>query len=590
MIPSVFRTWSIAILCAATPLVGHSAAAQATTHHSELPWQLRPNFRISVGDKELRYALDNGQWRIERKGGGEIVGNVDMTITRTDGTVFKALDSTYDNMNIEETANELGPCRRYVGETKPVDGIDMRNYIDLMKEHPFMLVRSEITNVGDKPLAIAEIRPAVFGSSGAITGVGASADVATRPLRRRGGYPVYDPEGPPSLVLFHDPSGGVVLSLGAFPLDGTPTAFTLEKSGAAWEGAVVCDYGPGYVLQPGDTLKTVPVWLAFFTDAPEDIDRNYGWAVTALPKPQAVEAVPDAWVSVDPGQSEAALLAAVQSWAGAGIDHARVPAVWSGNEGYPYDARALAGRIRDLGMTPGLTVDPLALPGAPEALTVAASDGRRWLNVAAPEGRAFAVDALKKPVDWKYGFFVVAQSDVPDDALRAMGLTRGEADDIAFAVAAEAAPGRPVLPEPAGALGGDMNAWLEAAAATARGRMHGMPAGPLALDTARVKDPSEGLALAISLFGGPVEVRGSAGSAGMKGLFPRSVRQAVALDPEEQAPKLWQITQAGRGGSQVSVVVFPGGGDWTDETLPLQSKGTVRSLTVRDDGRVVSGR
>ncbi len=556
-----------------------AAPVDDTPHPSTLSWDIRGKFSVDFGDMTLVYSIDNAEWTVRHDALGTLINNVGMAITMADGTVVDVVQASRKKMDYQNLSGDLGAYVRYMTDMMPQKGLEVHHHVDVLKERPFVLFQAEIINVTDKPIDIASVTPAIF-EKGGITGLSADTTMCVRHMTRRGGWILYDPEAAPRLALLNDRANKVFFALGIFPSETSGwSSLSLEGGQGKWHGRMQIDYGPAYRIEPGKSLLTPQIFFCFTAPTPSQIDTYYSHALLALQKPKGT--APDAWVTVAADAPPQSLQQAAQAWTGTKVKHALVPATWTGNDGYLYDARNAAAVLKGLKMVPGITVDPLALQGAPEAASVNAG-GRRWLNPVLPEAQEFVKKQMKPLLDWGYGFFIVARSPIPDDALRAVGLSRAHADTLAFQVVSEAVGDLPVMPASAATLGGDANAWLEAAANTSRLSLYGRVAGPVRLDVEKAGSPDEALAMAISFYGGPVELVGGTPSGKLKTLFPRPQTQVNPVDVEQQVPKVWQLRQKQR----MSVVSFPGAGPWTEADLEPGTKGPIHTLRV-EDGKVV---
>jgi hypothetical protein len=550
-----------------------------TPSAANLPWSLRGQYGIAYGDLSLLYSTDNAEWCLVRNKTDVLLDNVGMTITLGDGSVVNVVDFTRGTTDFKDIKDNTGDYRHFWVQMAPRNGLSVLHWVNRNNDKPYLTIASEIKNVSDKPITIREVAPAVLKNKG--LAISPDASVVLRPIVRRGGYVLYDPKSP-QFAVFTDNAKKLMLGIGLLPESPAQGAIAFQKAAAGWQGKIAVDYGPGHVLKPGETLKVEPLMLAFFMPKASDLDIGYAMALSSLPK--SARPAPSAWISAGAGDPAANVLAAAQAWSGSGVKHVLVPAPFSGTKGYPYDAKQMASDLKGLKMTPGIALDPLAVQDAPENLSVAGPDKRRWLNPTLPEARDYAVSQLKPLADWGYDFFVVAPSQIPNEALAAIGLSRAEADALACDIATAAAGDRAVLPAPLATLGNDLNAWLEADAATARLSLHDVAVGPVRIDAAQLGDPSDGLAMAIAMYPGSIELVGTP-SKRAASLFPRPATFAQPVDCAQQAPKLWQAQEKrSRGEATNMVVAFPGAPAWTEADLPAVFKGKLKSLKVEPDG------
>ena len=185
------------------------------------------------------------------------------------------------------------------------------------------------------------------------------------------------------------------------------------------------------------------------------------------------------------------------SWLQAGMRHVLVNESIGGRPSN--DAKALGKigkKLRAMGLISGVRIDPFA------DLT---DDPNKWTMAAA---RAHATTRTKKLVEKGFTFFVLPASRISDEALRAMNLTRAQADTAALAFVTEAAEGRPVLPAPTVSLPPDPAQWRQAADTTYPYEVYGMSTGPVRFSVDQLKSIAPELQTAIQAFPGPIELVG----------------------------------------------------------------------------------
>ncbi len=215
----------------------------------------------------------------------------------------------------------------------------------------------------------------------------------------------------------------------------------------------------------------------------------------------------------------------------------------------------------------GLTVDPLTVTGGDDAWAVTAANGVRYVNPLSPQGKAFAVERMRKVASWGFAFYAVAPSSIPAEVLKKFGVTRFQADALAFAIMNEAAPEALVYPASQATLGADLPSWLEASAATSRYRELDALTGPVRLDAAAVKAMDTPTAAALNFLGGPVEFVG-APTAELKRALSQAPgcehAWASAIDVTSSPPRVWLVqpksSEADAYGA--AIVEFPGTPTW----------------------------
>jgi len=140
-----------------------AAQEEAAPHPSTLPWVIRGQYGITYGDVELKYSIDNAEWTLVKGGKETLIDNVGMALTLADGTAVNFVDFSKNKTNYEDSSDGFGAFRRFWVETAPSHGLVLRHSVYRYKERPFMVLRPEIVNAGDKPVEIRQVSTAVFG-------------------------------------------------------------------------------------------------------------------------------------------------------------------------------------------------------------------------------------------------------------------------------------------------------------------------------------------------------------------------------------------------------------------------------------------
>lgn len=564
-------------LLIALPCLVAFAQDEPTTPLSELPWSLRDHYTITTADKQMyiTYGGDNGEWSLDMKGIGTVLTKVAATITLADGSIIDLRElGVGDTTRFKDTA-ELGPGLKYIVKIAGPTGLEIVHSITYHETHPFYVVRLEVTNNGGEPVEIAKISPIVIGPGG----FGNLSPEMTESPRRFdviGASPVYSKLGDPLFSLFSDPVKNVTLAMGGLPVGRARTGVHMEKYDGRYQGHVTTTFDPAVRVDPGASLSSDPVWIAFTLPKPGDVDMFYAWAHANMPDAKSEE-VPECWVTVPDGDSLADLLQAVNAWNGADVAHALVPGTWEGRPGslegaqpqYPKDMASAASELRQAGVTPGITLDPLAVIDGKDDFSAVSVDGQRWLNPAVEAGKQFGIEQMRKVARWGFGFYVVAPSHIPDEVLKHFNLTRAQANDLAYDMVTEATGDAPVLGASTATLGGNLDDWLLAAASTSRMREYSVVVGPVRLDADTAGDISSEVAAAMAFFGGPIEFVGKPSSSQLKQigtLFPSPRLWPRAIDSGSPAPKLWQVHVLPDQGvsERLTLVSFPGARAHTD--------------------------
>lgn len=538
-LPEGFLRGSAAVFLAAW--VGAAGAGEYD------PWSLRDHYSFSGEGATFSFDVKTAQWKVDVAGVGTVFGDVGAQVLLEDGTEFFLSDVGAVSDEREETSVAPGVGTRFQSVFAPHHGLTVRYAVARFRELPFLLLYMDVENRGDRPIALSALRPAVLlpGGSARVDGGGRGGRT---PLLRRGGFPVLAQKGRGGLVSLDFGTGGSALGLGVVPAGGMDSRVSLSLSGGSWQGHVECRLDPPVRLAPGDRIEADPVWVAFGIDRGALVRQLYAWTLSAMPGPNWRANIPAGWVTAQGGDPAEDLYRAVRRWAGTNVAHALVPAGWEGRPGslegavprYPERMREVASALRELGMKPGLTVDPLLSGGGQRDWTALSEDGTRWLNPSKAEARRHGTARMKKVVGWGFEFLVVAPSAITDEVLRRFNLTRAQADSAAFELAAAAARGLPVLPSSSLVLGGERAPWEEAAEATSWFEAYGLTAGPVQFKVDGLKRMPVELVEAVRAFAGPLELLGEPTSrvrSQLSALFPVPGGAAAGSAPQERQHK-----------------------------------------------------
>ncbi len=544
-------------------------------------WALRDHYTFGEDNGKIYYAVEDAEWTLDMPGLGNVTENVGFRITFADGTNWEASALGKAESVRKTFSDELGNGTTFTSQFPAKDGVVVCHSMSIYKDRPFILVRIVVGNVGDKPIEIKKLCPVVLGPSG-IGKLSADSQTASRRLKSRGGHAVFDKAAPPVLTILDDIAHKFCLSFGVVPGGIATSSADLARGADCWQGEVTCAYSPSIRIDPGQKLPSDPAWLTYRTAIPSEIDQNYAWVASRIPHADMNKKLPRNWVTVEKGEPESKLLEAAKAWGGAGVKYALVPENWEGRPGsmegstpaYPKDMAKTAKQLTGFGMQPGLTIDPLLTADGSDEWAMSGTDGARWLNLSNPEGRKHAVERLKKAVAWGYQFFVVPPSNIPDEALKQFNLTRAQADVLAMQTMQEAAETRPVAATPACALDADLNAWLEAAAATARMAEFGVSPGPVRFAINDDASVDNALLAMLTIFSSPIEYTGKPSADIAKAvsqLCDRGRMFARPIDTSRRDPKLWLTAVASviEGIETHSVVAFPGAPAWSMADLAL---------------------
>lgn len=557
------------------------------------PWSLRDKFIWECNNCKLLYGLETAEWRIETLTGQPIVDDVGFSITLGDGTVLNAASLGKAEGDREAFKDDAGEGTSFYTTFPPKDGLVVHSSVNSYRQYAFFSVKLSLTNNSDKPIEVAKITPGIVGPLG-IGNLSPEAECGARNVFFRGPYPVFDQNGLPLMLKFHDDAKAVTFSLGLMPMGRAKSGVGIKGTGGAWHGEISCVFDPPVRVEPGGKIESDPIWMTTGLLEPSKIDFLYSWVASLMPHPKPDQNDPRCWVTAEAGSGSGELNAAIREWSGSGVSHALVPAGWEGRPGsleggaprFPKNMRKVADDIRAQGLKAGLTVDALRFSGGGDYVATA-TDGGKWVNLSNPEGHKAAVEHLKKVVEFGFDFYVVQPSDIPNEALKQFNMTRVQANNLALVAMAEAAAGKPVFPSTACAIPAQLDPWLQASACSSRMAEHGMVPGPVGLDAAGAESLDPNVAAAMTFFNGPIEVKGKVSAEFKKQLSTFFAGDRIAahpLDLAKDAPRSWQVRLNGgeQGASSYSIVQFPGAQPLKAADIEKDGDGAVQVWSASD--------
>lgn len=496
------------------------SAACGAAAEEYVPWSLRDFYTFSGDKAALKYAVHTAEWMIEVEGLGVVFQDVQAEIELADGTRSRLAELELLKDEREKLESVLGEGSVFRSVFKPREGLAVRMSVARFSQRPYLVLYMDVANVSDRPIDIAALRPAVL-PAGSIRNLPAGHTVDRVRAGQRGIAPMADSKPYASLVRFELKQPPVTLGLGVLQSGKMESGVDLARAGDVWQGAVVSRCAPPRRIQPGERIEADAVWVSFGTPDPVLVQQFYSWAQTVTPGPLTGWAIPRGWVAAGDGASADGLLQLAQLWSGSPVNHLLVPATWEGRPGsleaaspaYPKNMKELAERVKKLGMRPGLSLEPLEVDGGDASWTAPSPNGARWLNARHPEAWHYGVQRLVRTMDWGFDFYVVNPSPMPDEVLRGFGLTREEADTLAFEMVVAAAPGRPVLPAPTLTLGAGVEEWREVLESTYWLKEYGAAVGPVRVDTESISAIPDTLKRILEDFSAPIELVGRPASA-----------------------------------------------------------------------------
>jgi hypothetical protein len=215
--------------------------------------------------------------------------------------------------------------------------------------------------------------------------------------------------------------------------------------------------------------------------------------------------------------------------------------------------KSAVGDLASAGLEVGVLIDPLASKGE-GAGTAKSADGLTWLNPVAPEAKEALAAKIKTLKDWDAAFVVVDYSAIPDETLVGFGVTRAEAQNLAYKALREAADPLPVFPSSVSSVTDGLDAWLDASSSVARMAVYGMTPGPLCCTLSDGSKITPELMMAAQFWPGPIEFRGT-----LSNKIEGDVRKMLAmerlaahpLDAGLDAPRTWRYQRHDEAGAVV---------------------------------------
>lgn len=581
---------------------------------ARMPWSLRKQYTITSKNLRLDYSEHDGEWRVriaqeeeDRMNPVLLVRDVGFSIELADGRVLR-----HDEMGLkgpalcsrDRIASELlGPGTTYTVNFVPIEGLIITHHMTSYDGWPFVMMTLTLHNSSETPVTVRRVVSASM-NAGSISGFSNGTVATSRHVVMRGGSPVFDKNSSPTRMVFHDPELGLHLGLGVLPNGRGSAGLEIQGAGGAWQGRIVTEYLPGTTLNPQQTLEADPLWISLGMGQAK-MDQLYTWALNALDWPTVPAERPRTWVTVPDTEDFNGLKRAVKDAMGLGVLHALIPGNWEGRPGtmeggaprYPKDMAKAVKELRDLGCTPGITVDPLAIQGGSGDWAAKSADGQTWVNPANPDGGEHLRKQMEKLINMGFGFLVIELSRIPDDVLAAFGISRTEADwraiGAASAAAKAAGSGRSVFvfPTSSARMKAVRDEWLEAAGATSRFAEYSLNVAPVRFDVSGLKDLDQELHTAIRLWRGPVEIMGSPAASGRPGLtklLSNGPLLARPQDPGKQVPLLWmsRIYAPSIGGMGANVLAFSGASEWSMDALETDE--SERMFLWRPEGESVT--
>jgi hypothetical protein len=491
------------------------------------PWSLRDHYSFSGAHTKFSVDVQTAEWKVDVNGLGTIVQNAQAEIFLSDGTILRLADMKFLNTIREDIKDSLGIGKRFETQLMASNGLQVNYQVQRYDERPFLTVSIEAKNTGSKSISIQSIR-SVHLPKGSIQHLHSNVTLLTSHAHRRGDFSMVHEEDHGSLYRFVLESPKAVIGIGLLQSGTMNSEIEFTSVDELWRGTVHSDFEPSITLHPGESIEADKVWMSFTMDQSESVHQYHSWAEGANTPPTRSDLIPNGWVTVEESESAESLLYATSTWDIPNVFHALVPGSWPKSSGaldgngnqYPKSMQAMARSIRDHGMLPGITIDPLAVDSSDKTLTITDENGQHWLDITNPKAVEYGMKRLEKVGNWTYEFFVVQPSKIPDSALKQLNITRASADMMAFNLMKNSANGYPVLPSARMTMSENVSDWTRAAETTEWYESYGVMTGPVRFNVAELSEVSPDLNKAIKAFTGPVEFTGNPG---------RKVRRQLAV-------------------------------------------------------------
>lgn len=535
------------ILAAAFCTLALALKAPADTNK---PWDLRNQYKIPVERGVLVYAEDTAEWRVLMDGGQVLADRIGFCVVLEDGTELKGIGLGDGVSGREKLTDEFGEGTVYSVTFKPKNGLRIVHSLKTYKNRPFVFIDIAVENVGQTDVKIAAIHP-VIAEKSVMQSLSKQATVRHRRILDTGGQPVVVPGKDATMAVIHDPSKPICFGVGLIPQGLARSTVSFKEVDGTWHGDITCNYEPYKLLKPGAKLDSDPLWISHGVPDPDRVDLNYSWVYSTLVKvaPRPFEA--RGWYTLGSDQGLDAYVQGAGDWKSAGIDHVLIGRGWEGRPGsmegasgrFPGNMKEAVGALSKAGMKVGVTIDPLASKGD-GAGTAKSADGLSWLNPAAPEAKEALADKVKSLKNWDAAFVAVDYSAIPDDVLSGFGVTRAEAQNLAYKALREVADPLPVFPSSVSNVTDGVDGWLDAGSSVAWMAVYGMTPGPLCCALGDNAQITPDLMTASQFWPGPIEFSGTLNNKlqdDVKKMLQLERVAAQPIDAAMDAPHTWRL-------------------------------------------------
>jgi len=524
----------------------------AATHaDASKPWTLRNMYKIPVEHGVLVYAEDNAEWRVLMDDGLVLADRIGFSITLEDGTQIKGIDLPDGRSGRERHTSPIGDGMTYSVTFPTWNGLRIVHSLQTFQSRPFAFIEISVENVGTEAVNIAAIRP-VIAEKSVMQALSPQARVRHRRIADLGGQPVPAPRGDATMAVLYDPAKPISFGVGLVPQGLSRPVVQFEEREGEWHGDISCHFEPFKSLKPGETMTSDPLWISHGVPEPERVDLYYSWVYSTMVNVPQRPFHARGWYTLASDQGLDAYVGAAGDWKSAGIDHVLLGPGWEGRPGslegagarFPKNMKQAVGSLIQAGLQPGVTIDPLSAQEGGKDWTATSADGLAWINPATPEGKSALGQKIGALRGWGTTFVVVSPSMIPDEALVKFGLTRMEAQNLAYAELRSSADPLPVFPASVSSVTDDADQWLDAGSSVARMAVYGMAPGPLqwTMNGSVLKTPE--LSAAVQFWPGPIEFSGSLNKKSQKDVQELVQLQRIPgqpIDAQNDAPQTWHV-------------------------------------------------
>lgn len=484
-------------------------SADSSAEETE-PWPLRDHYRFGGTNSVLLVDHKRAEWRLENSQGKAIIPEAYTELELGDGQRIRLGKEHWVTDGRDSFTDGFGKGTRFRSEFKPVDGLHVEFHLNRYEDHPFMTMMMVLNNTGKVSIELHAIRTGVIDDGTAP--LFSDQNITMSNAIRRGRHTQPFKKGRANLMEVRIPGSDEIVGIGLLQSGFMHSNMSYTPSAKGGAGLFENSFLPAINIMPNSSAQTDAVWVLLSMTDSKSVRDFYAWTTEFVRKDKRSQQQLLGWLTVDDNESAETLVSHAQKWNVKNIRHALVPGTWQGGGitpgKYTMPLAELSNSLVSAGMTPGITVDPLSASKAFKKFTLQAKDGSSWLDIRLPKARAYGARQLSQLLDWRYQFFVVRFSSIPDDVLEEMNITRALADLVAFEMMTEAAGTFPVFPSTSLSLGDDIGQWEAVQHATGSHEEYNYPTGPVRLDIRDVERLSDPVNALVMDYNGPLEIVG----------------------------------------------------------------------------------